>query len=152
MGASMKITVCESGTDFAKKDAPSIREPAHVAALLKDLAKSDTEFFAVLSLNQKYRLIALDVIAMGTANACIASPRDVYRTALQRNAVAVIVAHNHPSGDTTPSAEDVAVTRQTVAAGKTVEIKCLDSIIVGRTDEETPTAYSLREAGLVEFA
>ena len=69
----MKITVCESGTDFAKKDAPSIREPAHVAALLKDLAKSDTEFFAVLSLNQKYRLIALDVIAMGTANACIAS-------------------------------------------------------------------------------
>ena len=148
----MKIIVCESGIDFAKKDAPAIREPAHVAALLRDLAKSNTEFFAVLSLNQKYKLIALDVVAMGTGNACIANPRDVFRTALQRNALAVIVAHNHPSGDTTPSAEDIAVTRQTVAAGKTLEVKCLDSIIVGRNDEETPTAYSLREAGLVEFA
>ena len=152
MGTRMKITVCESGTDFAKKDAPSIREPAHVAALLKDLAKSDTEFFSVLSLNQKYKLIALDVIAMGTGNACIASPRDVYRTALQRNALAVIVAHNHPSGDTTPSAEDIAVSRQIVAAGKALDVKCLDSIIVGNNGDETPTAYSLREAGLVDFA
>ena len=147
----MKITVCESGTSFAKKDAPSIREPAHVADLLKDLAGSDTEFFAVLSLNQKYRLIALDVIAMGTANACIASPRDVYRTALQRNALALIIAHNHPSGDTTPSAEDLAISRQIVAAGKTLGISCLDSIVIGNNGDETPTAYSLREAGLVDF-
>ena len=148
----MKIIVCESGIDFAKKDAPAIREPAHVAALLRDLAKSNTEFFAVLSLNQKYKLIALDVIAMGTGNACIASPRDVFRTALQRNALAVIVAHNHPSGDTTPSAEDCKVSRQIAEAVKMLEIPCLDSIIVGRNGDEIPAACSLREAGLVDFS
>ena len=137
MGTSMKITVCESGTDFAKKDAPSIREPAHVAALLKDLAKSDTEFFAVLSLNQKYRLIALDVIAMGTANACIASPRDVYRTALQRNAVAVIVAHNHPSGNLEPSQADRDVTTRLQNAGELLGIDVIDHIIITSTGSMT---------------
>ena len=147
----MRIIVCESGTDFRKKDAPLVREPSKVGEILKDLVQSDTEFFAVLSLDKKYRLLAVDIVSMGTADACIANPRDVYRTALSRGAVAVIVAHNHPSGDTTPSAEDCRVSRQMVAAGKALEIQCLDSIIIGPNGTDVPTSHSLRESGIVDF-
>jgi hypothetical protein len=138
-------------TDFAKKDAPSIREPAHVAALLKDLPRVTPSFRGSVAQSE----ISFDRPRCDRDGNGQRLHRQPPRRLPDGPATQRRCGHRRPQPperDTTPSAEDVAVTRQTVAAGKTVEIKCLDSIIVGRTDEETPTAYSLREAGLVEFA
>jgi len=132
---------------------PLIREPAHVLALLqKETAQLDQEVFWVLLLDQKYRLRCAPVAAtMGTLNASLVHPREVFREAIRMAAAAVIVAHNHPSGDPTPSAEDIQITRQLLETGKVVDIQLLDHIIIGGKRPHPAPYTSLREAGLVDF-
>ncbi len=132
---------------------PLVREPAHVLDLLKtETARLDQEVFWVLLLDQKYRLRrAPEAVTKGILDASFAHPREVFREAIRMAAAAIIVAHNHPSGDPTPSAEDVRATRQLVETGKIVGIQLLDHIVV-RGKRPHPAPYvSLREAGLVEF-
>ena len=78
--------------------------------------------------------------------------REVLRPAIVENASAVILAHNHPSGDPTPSAEDIRITRQLVEAGKIVDIKVLDHIIIGRPGEDNRAFLSMREEGVCSFS
>jgi DNA repair protein RadC len=85
-------------------------------------------------------------------DASLIHPREVFRKAIQGNCAAVIIVHNHPSGDPTPSAEDVRVTRQLVQAGRIVGIKVVDHVVIGRRVAERRSDHvSLREAGLVDF-
>ena len=132
---------------------PLIREPAHVLALLqKETAQLDQEVFWVLLLDQKYRLRRAPVeVTKGILNASLAHPREVFREAIRMAAAAVIVVHNHPSGDPTPSAEDIQVTRQLLETGKVVDIQLLDHIIIGGKRPPPAPYTSLREAGLVDF-
>lgn len=132
---------------------PLIREPAHVLALLqKETAQLDQEVFWVLLLDQKYRLRRAPVeVTKGILNASLAHPREVFREAIRMAAAAVIVAHNHPSGDPTPSAEDIQITRQLLETGKVVDIQLLDHIIIGGHRPPPAPYTSLREAGLVDF-
>ena len=123
-----------------------IREPQAVRALLDDVAQLAQEAVIVLTLNNKYKLIRRHLVTLGIANASLSHPREIFRCAIADGAAAVILAHNHPSGDPTPSSEDIATTRQAVSAGKIIGIDVLDHIVLGR-----PGFVSLRESGLVDF-
>jgi DNA repair protein RadC len=87
-------------------------------------------------------------------DASLVAPREVFRGAVADSAAAIVCAHNHPSGDPTPSAEDVRITRQLVEAGRILGIRVLDHVVIGRPDATGPGApgfLSLRESGLVTF-
>ncbi|NBX02116.1 hypothetical protein EBR11_06280 [bacterium] len=105
----------------------------------------------VLCLNRRNRLIALQEISSGTATSSLLHPREVFRQALRYGAPAAIVAHNHPSGDPSPSSADRAVTRQLAEAGRILGVELLDHVIVGRPESD-PTGkgwFSFGEAGLL---
>lgn len=104
---------------------------SHFLPLLDGL---DHERFAVLALNRRNRAIACEVLTVGNDGYCIVDPKQIYRWALMQGrsgATAVILAHNHPSGDPTPSAQDIAVTRKVVQAGTMLGIRCLDHLVIG---------------------
>lgn len=104
------------------------------------------EHFVVMALNTKHRLVGLHVVAIGTADGCTASPREVFLAALAMDAKAILVAHNHPSGDPTPSSDDRDVTQRLRDAGELLGIELLDHLILGKDDyyafsEERKLAY-----------
>ncbi|CAM3384430.1 DNA repair protein RadC [Hydrogenibacillus schlegelii] len=109
-----------------------VRSAADAARLLMDrLRYLAQEHFVVLFLNAKYELIGDKTIFIGTLDASLVHPREVFREAIRRSAHSIILAHNHPSGDPTPSAEDVRVTGRLVQAGRLLGIEVLDHIIIG---------------------
>lgn len=138
---------------------PTIREatgskctmPTDAVRELDELRTAAQECFVTITLDTKNRIIDKHLVTIGTLNASLAHPREVFRTAILDAAASIILAHNHPSGDPTPSAEDVRMTRKLVEVGRQVEIPVVDHIILGRTKNDGPDYVSLREAGLVLF-
>ncbi|MFN2351007.1 MAG: DNA repair protein RadC [Kiritimatiellia bacterium] len=133
---------------------PYIRTPANAAALLRPRAQGlKHETFWVLLLNSKNRLQGKPLdISRGLLDASLVHPREVFRSAIREASAAVILAHNHPSGDPSPSPEDLRITRQLVDAGRLLSIRVLDHIILGRSDGAGQNDFlSIREAGLAEF-
>lgn len=128
--------------DGADKAAEFFRPLAH--GLL-------VEKFWVLCLNRKNRLIKCIEITSGTANNTLAHPREVFREAIRESASAILCAHNHPSGDPTPSSADLKMTRQLREASQTVDIALVDHVILGQppSDPGGLGYYSFREAGLI---
>ena len=104
------------------------------------------EAFCVLTLNTKNRVIRRHLISLGTLSSTLVHPREVFRPAITDGAASIIVCHNHPSGDPSPSADDLRITKKLIEAGKQIEIGVIDHLIVG---DGLP--LSLRESGLVEF-
>ena len=94
-----------------------------------------------LYLNAHNKIIRDEVISIGTVNANIVHARDIFRIAIECNAVAVVLAHNHPSGEVTPSAEDIDVTDQLIQAGKIIGIRVLDHIIVTKQAFQSVNAH-----------
>ncbi|MEI6428005.1 MAG: DNA repair protein RadC [Pseudanabaena sp. ELA607] len=118
-----------------------ISSPASAAACLsQDLMWQTQERLAVIMLDQKNRIITQRVITIGTANETIAQPRDIFREAIKSGALKLIVAHNHPSGVTEPSDEDIVLTRQLLSGADLLSIPLLDHLILGNG-----TFTSLRE-------
>lgn len=111
----------------------------------------DVERFWVLCLNRKNRLITARAVTSGTATASLVHPREVFREAIRHNAAAILCAHNHPSGDPSPSSADIQVTRELRKAGTTLQIDCLDHIIVGQPEHDPRGLgfYSFNESGLI---
>jgi len=99
-----------------------------VAPLLHGM---DRELALVVSLDTKHRVVAVDTVSVGTVDHTFLAPREIFRTALARGASAIFVAHNHPSGDPTPSEDDRAVTRRLDAAGQLLGVAVLDHLVVG---------------------
>lgn len=128
----------------------SVRTPQETWTQLQDTAALAQEAFTILTLNTKYKVIDRHLITLGIADAALVHPREVFRTAIADGACAIILSHNHPSGDPTPSAEDVRITRQIAEAGRIIGIEVLDHVIIGRGEENRPFC-SLRESGLVAF-
>ena len=129
------------------------RTPETVAEQCADMAQSAQEAFVVFDLNTRNHIIDRRLVSLGILDGSLVHPREVFRGALLNNAAAIVVAHNHPSGDPTPSAEDLRVTRQLVEAGRILGIKLLDHVVIGRVSPDRSKAHcSLREAGLVQFA
>jgi DNA repair protein RadC len=136
-----------------KPSTAVVRSPADVYALLGERAAGMShERFWVLPLDSRNRLKSQPVlVSQGLLNASLVHPREVFSEPLMVRSAAVVLAHNHPSGDTTPSAEDLAITRQLVEAGKLLDLRVLDHVILGRGSNGEPAFLSLREAGLAKF-
>lgn len=124
-------------------DFKAIRSPEDAYKIFSDfIGNADREMFVISCLNTKNEITNISVVHMGSLNASIVHPREVFKTAILSNASSVIVAHNHPSGHPEPSREDIEVTKRLAEAGKILGIELLDHIIVG---EEK--FYSLKEKG-----
>lgn len=109
-----------------------IRNPQDVAGLLLDEMRFlDRENFRTISLNTKNQVLGIDNVSVGSLNSSLAHPREVFKDPIRRSAAAIILAHNHPSGDPTPSQEDILVTRRLVEAGRILGIEVLDHLIIG---------------------
>jgi DNA repair protein RadC len=131
-----------------------VRNPEEAALALRETARPlDHECFWALPLDAKNRLKGSpQEITKGLLDASLVHPREVFKTAIQFGCAKLVVVHNHPSGDPTPSAEDVRVTRQLIQAGQVVGIEVLDHIILGKRGAERPKDFlSLRESGIVDF-
>lgn len=131
---------------------PVIHDPAPVLRLLAPrAARLSQEVFWMLPLDAKHRLLRPPVeITTGLLDASLAHPREVFREAIRCMAAAIILAHNHPSGDPHPSREDIHMTRRLVDAGRVIGIPVLDHVILGRGTTPPPYA-SLRADGTVSF-
>lgn len=133
----------------AYPEAPLLETPEAVANLLREENRLYTvEHLQVVFLNTRRRLIAVENISQGTLDSILVSPSVVFAAAMAKRAAAVIIVHNHPSGDVSPSEADIKVTRDLIRAGQLLKIEVLDHVILGRSTPEQPRDFaSLREAG-----
>ncbi|MBN1146952.1 MAG: DNA repair protein RadC [Anaerolineales bacterium] len=128
----------------APEERPAIHSPADAAALVQyEMSALEQEELRVILLDTRNRLIDIDRIYRGSLNSSQVRVGELFKTAIRRNAAAIIVVHNHPSGDPTPSPDDVALTRGIVQAGKLLDVEVLDHLVIGRGHH-----VSLKERGL----
>lgn len=133
---------------------PLVTSPDDVASILREDARLlENEVFWVLMLDTRKRMInAPFKVSEGILDASLVHSREVFKRSVSSSAQAIILSHNHPSGDPTPSAEDIKITRRMVEAGRLLEIPVLDHVIVGRRQQgEESDFVSIRESGLVKF-
>ena len=132
-----------------RRESPVLDTPEALAALLRDeFSTKDTEHFVVVLLNTRRRLIRVETVGHGLLDQVLTHAREVFRAAILANAHALVLAHNHPSGDPNPSASDIKVTRDLIRAGQLLKIEVLDHIILGRRSETRDKDYcSLKELG-----
>ncbi|NKB68043.1 MAG: DNA repair protein RadC [Candidatus Latescibacteria bacterium] len=124
--------------------APVIASPAEAVPLLAEIKDQRKEHFLCLYLNARHQLIHKEVISIGSLSASIVHPREVFQVAVQHSAASIILAHNHPSGDVSPSQDDIDMSRRLVQAGQIMGIDVLDHIIIGAQDY-----LSLKEGDLM---
>lgn len=136
----------ELGTRVARAtrgEIKVIRSPEDAACLLMDEMKHlDREHFKVILLDSKNSVISIETVSIGTVNASIVHPREVLKPALMKSATSLILVHNHPTGHTSPSREDILLTRRFEKCGRIVGIEIVDHIIIGDGSYE-----SLKEGG-----
>jgi DNA repair protein RadC len=112
-----------------------------IRASIKDKAK---EHFKLILLNPRNKIIGISTISIGTLNASLVHPREVFKDALMHTAASVVLAHNHPSGDPEPSEDDITITKRLIEAGKILGVEVIDHIIVGKNG-----FFSFKEKGLI---
>lgn len=117
----------------------ALRTPVDAEKFLGFLKTSDREQFVVLMLTAQHEIMGYNVVSVGTLSASLVHMREVFKPAILSNAFAILVAHNHPSGNPTPSREDIQVTSQLIEAGALLGISVLDHLVIG------DTTVSLRE-------
>ena len=116
-------------------DGGSLKSPGEAARLVRRiLDDTDREQFVVLALNTKNHVVGANIASVGSLNSSIVHPREIFKFACLANAAAVILAHNHPSGDPEPSPEDREMTRRLIEAGRVLGIDVLDHVILGDPD------------------
>ncbi len=130
-------------------ESPTLDTPEAVADLMReDCRLRPVETFQSLLLNTRRRLIQKEKISDGTLDTILVHPREVFKPAIAAGAAALVLVHNHPSGDPTPSEADIRVTRDLIRAGQLLKIEVLDHVILGRKSPERSKDYaSLRELG-----
>jgi len=138
----------ELGRRLARSSGPGrlvVRSPRDAADLLmEDLRHLKKEHFVCLFLNTKNQVITQETLSVGTLNASLVHPREVFRAAIKCSSASLICVHNHPSGDPAPSPEDIGLTRRLREAGELVGIEVLDHIVIG-----DGTFVSLKEQGFL---
>src|ERR1041384_861271 len=143
------FTLARRMAEELRHELPLLDTPERIAALLREKNRVyDVENFQVVLVNTRRKLIRVEEISQGTLDTILVHPREVFKSAISCNAAAVILVHNHPSGDPTPSEADIKVTRDLIRAGQLLKIDVLDHIILGReTKERSRDFVSLRELG-----
>ena len=136
-------------TQEAHRESPVLDNPGRIADVLREPNRLyAVEHFQVLCLNTRRRLIAVENIGQGILDQVLVHAREVFAVAIAKRASAIVLAHNHPGGDPTPSEADIRVTRDLIRAGQLLRIEVLDHVIMGRSTTERPKDYvSLRELG-----
>jgi len=123
---------------------PTIKSPQDAANLFSDMSNLEQEVMRTLLLDTKNRVLGMPTVYRGSLHTTVIRINELFREAVRQNCASIIVAHNHPSGDPTPSPEDIAVTREIVQAGKILDIDVLDHVVVGAGQKYV----SLKERGL----
>ena len=143
------FTLARRMAEEIRHEPPILDTPERVADFLRERNRAyAVENFQVVVLNTRRRLVRVDNISQGTLDTILVHPREVFKLAIAANAAAVVLVHNHPSGDPTPSEADIKVTRDLIRAGQLLKIDVLDHVILGRATEDRPRDYvSLRELG-----
>ncbi len=132
-------------SSMAPEVRPVIRSPQDVSILLmEEMRHLDREQFRTVLLNTKNQVLETEVVSVGSLSSSIVHPREVFKNPIKKSAAALILVHNHPSGDPTPSREDIEVTNRLAEAGKILGIEILDHIIIGDNKYS-----SLKEKGLI---
>ena len=120
--------------DSVPYEVPVIKSPAEVYQAAKQLLalhEKPEEHFCIFCLNTRNKIIGVHTISIGSLNASIVHPREVFKAAMLNNANGIICLHNHPSGDPEPSREDIEITRRLVKVGKIIGIEVIDHVIIG---------------------
>ena len=146
-----KVTQIKAALELGRRllvaspqERPQVRSPADAANLLMmEMSLLAQEQMRVILLDSKNRVLAIPTVYQGSLNTSLVRVGELFREAIRQNCAAIIVVHNHPSGDPTPSPEDVLVTKQIVEAGKLLDIEVLDHLIIGQQ-----RYVSLKERGL----
>ena len=134
---------------IVSREKAELSSPTAAAGLLKkllgkeDCLSRDKEHFWVIAVNTRNRVRFVELVSLGTMNVSVVHPREIFRRAIIRGATSIILGHNHPSGNTEPSQEDLQITKKIVEAGKIIGIEVLDHVIIGKSD------YSFKEKGLI---
>lgn len=123
--------------------------PTMVRELCDDIAKLAQEAFVVLTINVKNNVIDKHIVTLGLVDASLVHPREIFKRAIMDDASSVILVHNHPSGDITPSLEDIRITKQLIEAGLILDIRVMDHVIVS-SDKNNPF-LSFVEANICNF-
>ena len=149
IGLKAAFTLARLMAAEIRHEAPLLGTPERVAALLReDNRFQDKESFQVLLLNSRRRLIRVEQISQGTLDTLLVRVAEVFKPAILADAACILLVHNHPSGDPTPSEADIKVTRDIIRAGQLLKIEVLDHVILGRATQERVKDYSsLRELG-----
>jgi DNA repair protein RadC len=140
------------GTRLAAEQviAEPLNHPEAIYRLLgTEMRLLDRESLRVVLLDTRYRLIAIREISKGTLNESLAHPREIFKPAISYSAYAFVLAHNHPSGDPTPSDADLRLTRRVAECGRLLQIQLLDHIILGSPQEGRAGYYSFKETGIL---
>jgi DNA repair protein RadC len=125
-------------------EKPAIHSPADAAALVQyEMAGLTQEHLWVINLDTRNRMLNIEKVYVGSLNSSMVRVGELFKPAIQRNAASIIVVHNHPSGDPTPSPEDIALTKSIVQAGKLLDIELLDHLVIGQNK-----FVSMKERGL----
>ncbi len=110
---------------------PSVSSPEEAFNLVKEeLGSSDRERFVSIMLSTRNRVIGIETVGIGILNACLVTPREVFKAAILANASSIVLCHNHVSGDVNPSPDDITLTKRFIEAGKLMGIEVLDHVIV----------------------
>ena len=124
----------------------TVTEQVKAAAIFKEVSsEADREYLMVATLDAKNKVIGVNLVSIGTISSAIAANRDIFKLALLQNAAAIIVGHNHPSGSSQPSKQDLDMWEQLKEAGKIMNVSVLDSIILGDTKFYSLSDYMERE-------
>lgn len=146
--AAQILSAIELGKRLAaynKQDSLQITSPLDVVNLLmEEMRNFKKEYFKIIMLNIKNKIIAINDISIGSLNSSIVHPREVFKDAIKRSSASIILTHNHPSGDPTPSRQDIAVSKRLYECGELLGIKVLDHIIIGNNKY-----ISLKEKNLI---
>ncbi len=143
------FTLASKIAEELQRESPVLDNPEAVAELLREENRLKVvETFQILLLNTRRRLIRVEQVSQGTLGTILVHPREVFKSAIAARAAALVLVHNHPSGDPTPSEADIKVTRDLIRAGQLIKIEVVDHVILGRATVDRPKDYSsLRELG-----
>ena len=145
---SLRLQVVKE-EEFPYSCKATINSPADIRDLLTkhmEIHLEAEEVFIMVTVDTKHRVTGIFEVSRGSLSSTLVHPREVFKRALLMNASKIFVAHNHPSGDVTPSADDTAVTKRLKDAGEILGVSLLDSLIIGDTSEKY---YSFKEAGVI---
>lgn len=142
---AVKLSMVRDGAVLS--DRKAVTNSADAVAIARAMiGGNDREEFVAMLLDAKCKVVAVHSVSVGSLSQAIVHPREVFKAAIVSNAAAMIVAHNHPSGDPTPSQEDRALTARLVAAGELIGIAVLDHVVIG----EEGRSYSFADSGTLK--